>query len=348
VQGYVRPINVGAQTVYQYVYQYRDHLGDNRLSYADDDQTATVHLTLIEESNYDAFGMKHQGYNNVISSLGSSRAQGLKYNGKELQEEYGLNWYDYGARFYDPAVGRWHVPDPMAEKYYSHSPYCYVGNNPISRIDPDGNTWGDIVVGFAIGVATNIIPGSTSLREHYTPDEPDDYNSTLRAVDNTAATAGASAVILGSGEMAAGGTMAAGGLVATASVVGAPAGVPVAIGGGALALKGAATAAAGGIVIVNASANKAAGYNYGNTGKGKNNLKPDSNAGGDHSTIKVDKDGKITNTATYKTNPKNPTGFDEVKRVDVKGASHDGVPTPHVHVPKQKVRPAKPEELPRQ
>jgi hypothetical protein len=44
---------------------------------------------------------------------------------------------------YDPALGRWHCNDPLAERYYSYSPYCYVGNNPIKRIDPDGRYWDD-------------------------------------------------------------------------------------------------------------------------------------------------------------------------------------------------------------
>jgi RHS repeat-associated protein len=63
------------------------------------------------------------------------------YNGKELQQ--GTDWLDYGARMYDAAIGRWMVPDVLGELRVYESPYCYVGNNPISRIDPDGRYWGD-------------------------------------------------------------------------------------------------------------------------------------------------------------------------------------------------------------
>ncbi len=65
------------------------------------------------------------------------------YNGKELQDEQlggvNLDWYDYGARFYDPALGRWHVVDPAIENaHYDYSPYAYVYNNPLRFLDPFG------------------------------------------------------------------------------------------------------------------------------------------------------------------------------------------------------------------
>ncbi|SHM96804.1 RHS repeat-associated core domain-containing protein [Flavobacterium chilense] len=132
-EGYVSKTN----GIFEYIYQYKDHLGNIRLSY-------DKNLSIVEENNYYPFGLKQTDNNNMVNSLGNATAQKYKYNGKELQDELGLNFYDYGARNYDPALGRWMNVDPLAEKMRRFSPYNYAFNNPVRFIDPDGmepNDW---------------------------------------------------------------------------------------------------------------------------------------------------------------------------------------------------------------
>ncbi len=64
--------------------------------------------------------------------------QPYQYNGKELNRMQGSNLYDYPARYMEPALGRFTAMDPLAEKYYSTSPYTYCANNPVRLVDPDG------------------------------------------------------------------------------------------------------------------------------------------------------------------------------------------------------------------
>ncbi len=98
----------------------------------------TSQTVIVEESNYYPFGLKHKGYNNVVSSNGNSVAQKFGYNGKELNEELGLQWHDFGARNYDASLGRWMNLDPLAEQMRRHSPYNYAFNSPLMFVDPDG------------------------------------------------------------------------------------------------------------------------------------------------------------------------------------------------------------------
>ncbi len=91
-------------------------------------------VEILQQDHYYPFGMNFAG----ISTTQATLENKYKYNGKEKQDEFGLDWYDYGARMYDAILGRWYVIDPLANKYYSLSPYNYTANNPINAIDPDG------------------------------------------------------------------------------------------------------------------------------------------------------------------------------------------------------------------
>ena len=94
---------------------------------------------IVEENNYYPFGLEHKGYNNVTSANVNSVATKYGYNGKEKNDELGLQWMDYGARNYDASLGRWMNIDLFAEQMYSHSTYSYAFNNPIYFYDADGN-----------------------------------------------------------------------------------------------------------------------------------------------------------------------------------------------------------------
>ena len=77
-------------------------------------------------------------YGALFAESTNGNVQPYKYNGKELDRMHGLDWYDHGARHNDAAIGRWHVMDPLCEKYYDVSPYAYCHNNPIMLFDLDG------------------------------------------------------------------------------------------------------------------------------------------------------------------------------------------------------------------
>ncbi|SIS30052.1 RHS repeat-associated core domain-containing protein, partial [Chryseobacterium joostei] len=114
----------------QYIYQYKDHLGNVRVSFGRNNVGA---LEITDANDYYPFGMNHLKTGNAFFGVGSYK--NYKYNEKELQE---TGMYDFGARQYMPDIGRWIVVDPLAEKMRRFSPYTYAGDNPIRYIDPDG------------------------------------------------------------------------------------------------------------------------------------------------------------------------------------------------------------------
>ena len=142
-EGYVKNTVTNGTNAYNYVFHYTDHLGNIRVSYGLNENGV---LTILEENNYYPFGLKHKNYNvssrqyngNNQLPLCTHCSYEYKYNGKEWQDELGLNLYDYGARNYDASLGRWMNIDPLAEMTTSYSPYVYTLNNPVYFIDPDG------------------------------------------------------------------------------------------------------------------------------------------------------------------------------------------------------------------
>ncbi len=101
--------------------------------YFDDVTVGHTPSPIVSTSDYFPFGLSY----NSMERAGSLE-QKYMYNGKELQDEMALNWYDYGARMYMPEIGRWGVVDPLAEKSRRWNPYRYGFDNPVRFIDPDG------------------------------------------------------------------------------------------------------------------------------------------------------------------------------------------------------------------
>ncbi len=108
-----------------YYYYRKDHLGNNREVWrANDNKT-------LQRMQYYPSGLPWGECENMGT-------QPYKYNGKEFIEMHGYDTYDYGWRGLYAATMRFDTMDPMAEKYYSVSPYAYCANNPINLIDPNG------------------------------------------------------------------------------------------------------------------------------------------------------------------------------------------------------------------
>ena len=120
-------------TTHQPIYHYylKDYLGNNRI-------TVSLADGRIEEVNH------YYPFGGLMGDSRNAATQPYKYIGKELDRTHGLDWYDNGARHYDPVTGRWNVMDALAEKYYPWSPYVSCGDDPVNAVDPNGMAPGDI------------------------------------------------------------------------------------------------------------------------------------------------------------------------------------------------------------
>jgi len=114
----------------------KDYLGNVRVVLdITNDTSVVVHpsFAVLEQDDYLPFGTRAD-----LDSLAYDPSNRYRFNGKEEQVIGSIGLIDYGARFYDPDLSRWTTPDPLAEKYYSISPYAFCNNNPVNFVDLDG------------------------------------------------------------------------------------------------------------------------------------------------------------------------------------------------------------------
>ena len=121
-------------STFDYIYQYKDHLGNIRLSYRDIDGNNSIDpaTEILDEKDYYPFGMLHDGYNYDVKET----YHNYGYLGKE--EQSGTDWLDLSARNYDSSIGRFMNMDPLSEERYSVTPYNYSQSSPLLRLDSNG------------------------------------------------------------------------------------------------------------------------------------------------------------------------------------------------------------------
>lgn len=251
-----------------------DHLGSTRVVAK---VTPTGRIDL-DRKDYYPFGKEWKQSGMPTSS------NAFLFSGKERQHSEGYDgaitsFYDFGARFYDPAGVTFLQQDPLMEKYYSIGQYNYCAGNPIRFTDKKGKSIKDAVAGFIAGITSNV-SGNSELRDSYTPANTGHYNSGLAAADATSFVAGATLIVTGGAAVAGGGAIAGGGTAASGRAWAAAAAMPA---GAAISDAGILAIGMGISMMSNTNKNASQGYNRGNgpkpnRGKGKPHGNSDHNA----------------------------------------------------------------------
>lgn len=119
-------VSFDADTLLGVHYYIQDYMGNNRMVVNRDGTTEQI--------------THYYPYGGVIGDISTNHSlQAYKFEGKELDRTFGLDWYDIQARQYDAiGVPRWTSMDPLVEKYYGISPYAYCGGDPVNFGDYDG------------------------------------------------------------------------------------------------------------------------------------------------------------------------------------------------------------------
>jgi len=180
-------------------YVIRDHLGNTRITFTDLNGDGVIDAKvsggeLLQENHYYPFGL---GMNNPDYATSADPENRYQYNGKENVSELGIGMLDYGARWYDPAIGRFTGVDPIAEDFAHVSVYNYAGNEPIANIDlwglqkvsihilgsiilnqTEGSFKGDVAMRSTIDIGN----GNKTTTEFFAPGS-DGYNEVKQEVD---------------------------------------------------------------------------------------------------------------------------------------------------------------------
>ena len=169
----------------EYLFFLRDHLGSVRVVARSDGKVVQVnhyypygmaYASGRMSGNAEAHPVTGEGGNVIDGDLEigggtggmelarPGASQPYRFLGNELYTSNSLGLYDFSARMYDPALGRFLSVDPMAETCLNMTPFAYCGNNPIIRVDPGGEIWhivGGAVVGAVLEGGSALIQGKT-------------------------------------------------------------------------------------------------------------------------------------------------------------------------------------------
>ena len=316
---------------WQHEYTIKDHLGNGRAYFrAGDTNNGEDCVVVLQEAHYYPFGLSITGLSQQHEQEPTNKYQ---YNGKELNDEFGLHWNDYGARWYDSAAARWWSTDPLAESFYAWSPFNYTYDNPIRFIDPDGTTPNEYDRNLLTGEYQEVSKKGGNDRDYVNYYVEDDtgtrHEAGTEVIENTTDKNKNEVASDGPGEWTFGGH----GLEDESVLDYIPNPKSLIKGGTKYAAK--------------LGAKKTA-----------NKLGPNKRASGDHTTFGRDKDGNVYKYETYE---KTKTGhFNPIKRFDggkkdrsagkphVNKNTGEAVPTPHVQGKKISggVRAPRPDEIP--